>query len=988
MDRVVVFKVGEGSPGSGFPVTVQISVEGAAPEAEAIGRLPPCEDLLHHHGQWQAAYRRLGCGFRLEKTAGAVEVVSLTAEIKTWAAQVQQGLNLWLRSDSFRPIRELLFHHLLADDSIRMILQTPDPDLRRLPWQLWEGFDRYPKAELALSAPSYQRVPPPIAADRKVRILAILGNSQGIDVQVDRQMLADLPQARVTFLVEPQRQHLTDQLWDQPWDLLFFAGHSSSSDQDQTGQIAINPHESLSLGQLRYGLRKAVSNGLRLAIFNSCDGLGLAHELSDLHIPHLILMREPVPDPVAQAFLKYFLARFVQGTSLYLSVREARERLQGLEDRFPFASWLPVICQNLAESPPTWRSLQSPSDHTLATAASPMITLVMTDLVGSTAMKNQLMGPDLASRNQLYFRTILQPHRQKVEVLLRIYGGRVVKTEGDSHFLVFPQTSQAVQWAIDLQLSHRTAPIATPLGSLQVRIALHTGNPVVDGSDYVGQEVDLVARLCDQAQGDQILASEVTTVLARHAGIEGLQLHPHGERVLRGIGAISVYEILYAAKDPNPLRGDQPSGSSGALQQQLDLPGRSSGSRRTPASVALSITIGVLILVLGARGVGFLQPLELWGFDQFLQLRPLEGPDPRFLVIEITETDIQTQNDEQRRGSLSDRALDQLLRDLEALGPRVIGLDVYRDFPVDPQYPGLIRRLETDPRFVTVCKSRDQDLDSPGIPPPPEVPVGRLGFSDFLPDQDGILRRQILYLDPDPASPCVAPYAFSTQLALRYLHQDGISPQFTSTGDLQLGSTVFPALGPRSGGYQGIDTGGHQILLHYRALTTPDQIAPRISLREMLNGQINPATVEDKVVIIGVTAASAGDDWSTPYGSGPTQRIPGAFVQAHMVSQMLGAVLEDRPLLWVWPEWAEGLWIGAWSGLAGVGLWKIRRGSALGLSFGLGIGGLSVVCGLLFLQGGWIPWVPPLLIVIAIGLLGILYPLWANPHLTSPGEDR
>jgi hypothetical protein len=68
-------------------------------------------------------------------------------------------------------------------------------------------------------------------------------------------------------------------------------------------------------------------------------------------------MREPVPDLVAQEFLRHFLAAFSGGQSLYASVREARERLQGLEGEYPCASWLPVICQNPAEAPTSWQEL-------------------------------------------------------------------------------------------------------------------------------------------------------------------------------------------------------------------------------------------------------------------------------------------------------------------------------------------------------------------------------------------------------------------------------------------------------------------------------------------------------------------------------------------------------------------------------------------------------------------------------------------------------
>lgn len=104
----------------------------------------------------------------------------------------------------------------------------------------------------------------------------------------------------------------------------------------------------------RKGVKQAMANGLQLAIFNSCDGLGLAHELGSLNLPQIIVMSEPVPDLIAQSFLRYFLQSLTTGTPFYLAVRQAREQLQGLEKELPCATWLPIICQNLAQLPPVW----------------------------------------------------------------------------------------------------------------------------------------------------------------------------------------------------------------------------------------------------------------------------------------------------------------------------------------------------------------------------------------------------------------------------------------------------------------------------------------------------------------------------------------------------------------------------------------------------------------------------------------------------------
>jgi hypothetical protein len=269
---------------------------------------------------------------------------------------LRQALNQWLNADSFRPIKERLLEQLAPSEPIQIVLQTDDRALRRLPLQQWDFFDRYPNAEMTLSTPNYEPVTAPEATSSKVNILAILGDSTGIDVQRDRTLLGQLPDAAVTVLVEPSRQALTDQLWAQSWQILFFAGHSST--QATQGQFVVNGQETLTIAQLKHGLRQAIAQGLKLAIFNSCDGLGLAQELADLQLPYLIVMREPVPDLVAQAFLRHFLDRFAQGDSLYQSVRTARERLQGLEDRFPCATWLPLLCQNPTAAPLLWSDLK------------------------------------------------------------------------------------------------------------------------------------------------------------------------------------------------------------------------------------------------------------------------------------------------------------------------------------------------------------------------------------------------------------------------------------------------------------------------------------------------------------------------------------------------------------------------------------------------------------------------------------------------------
>jgi uncharacterized protein YjbI with pentapeptide repeats len=365
IDKLVLLKF-QGDLNSGFTITLQLSLEGENPFAECTGELPPASELILLYSQWQSAYyRSLESDSRLDIPDTQITNVSrhnFLKECDELAERFKRNLNNWLdNSENFRLVKEKLLEQLHPSDIIRVILQTEDRFLRRLPFQLWNFFDNYHDAEFALGTTTYNRVKSELVILKKpqVKILAVLGNSTGININEDKKILEKLPNAEVHFLVEPQRQQLNDELRSQSWDILFFAGHSYTQDEQQLGKIYINQTEALTIFQLKNALKKAIQTGLKLAIFNSCDGLGLGVNLIELHIPQMIVMREPVPDKVAQEFLKGFLTTFANGKTLYQSVREAREKLQGLENEFPCATWLPVIFQNPAEIPPKWEDWES-----------------------------------------------------------------------------------------------------------------------------------------------------------------------------------------------------------------------------------------------------------------------------------------------------------------------------------------------------------------------------------------------------------------------------------------------------------------------------------------------------------------------------------------------------------------------------------------------------------------------------------------------------
>ncbi len=362
MGKLVILTLETEDFHQGFPAKLQIGLEGEPLSAPINGYLPPNPKIPNYYKSWQSEYleylTRIEFPSRL-KEKQAFQSNFSDDDLNAQARYLTQTMNQWLNSQEFSLIREELLLSLKPDDEVRFIIQAPSIQLRQLPWHLWDLFKDYPLAEIALSAPNYGQVSPAKKSRSKVRILAILGNSKGINTEKDQELLEQLPGVETVVLPQPSRKQINHHLLKHSWDILFFAGHSKT--EGESGRIYINETDSLTINELREPLEKAINKGLKLAIFNSCDGLGLAQELADLQIPQIIVMREPVPDKVAQEFLKYFLNAFASGKSLYLSVKEAREKLRDLEQILPGVSWLPVICQNPSQLMPTWDKLRAVS---------------------------------------------------------------------------------------------------------------------------------------------------------------------------------------------------------------------------------------------------------------------------------------------------------------------------------------------------------------------------------------------------------------------------------------------------------------------------------------------------------------------------------------------------------------------------------------------------------------------------------------------------
>ncbi|HEY9701201.1 MAG TPA: CHAT domain-containing protein, partial [Allocoleopsis sp.] len=159
----------------------------------------------------------------------------------------------------------------------------------------------------------------------------------------------NLSGANIIPLVHPSYQDIFDEIEKiKQLDIIVFVGHSNTTDTFDDARIYIQPNEFVTINEIQGALEIAKNKGLKLIVFNSCDGLGIVRKLNDLRIdiPYVIVMREPIHNYIAQQFLNRLLGYFSQGNSLDESLRRTRLFLLGLNRRYPNASWLPLLFYN------------------------------------------------------------------------------------------------------------------------------------------------------------------------------------------------------------------------------------------------------------------------------------------------------------------------------------------------------------------------------------------------------------------------------------------------------------------------------------------------------------------------------------------------------------------------------------------------------------------------------------------------------------------
>ncbi len=362
--------------------------------------------------------------------------------------------------------------------------------------------------------------------------------------------------------------------------------------------------------------------------------------------------------------------------------------------------------------------------------------------------------------------------------------------------------------------------------------------------------------------------------------------------------------------------------------------------------------------------------MELIALDQLFRFRPSEPADSQIVLVTIDESDIQQLG----RWPMSDAVLARLLSSIKQQQPSVIGLDIFRDLPVEPGHQELNHVFKSTPNLIGIEKVIKTAQGEVIQAPPLLKQADQVSASDLLLDTDGRVRRSLLYLRNSDRRSI---FTLGARLAFFHLDKQGVKRQPLNADQTQfrLGQAIFTPLQPNDGGYVRMDARGYQILSNFPKSSTGFR---SLSMTQVLQNRIPKNVLRDRVVLIGLTAESLADRFFTSDTTDSIAAPTGVEIHALLASQLLNAALNDRPPLKVWSEPLEGLWIITWSAIGGVIGWVSRspRQTAFRvILFGTVLLGSAYG---LFLAGWWIIIVPPLLALVgsAITSSGIL--LWEN----------
>ncbi len=162
----------------------------------------------------------------------------------------------------------------------------------------------------------------------------------------------------------------------------------------------------------------------------------------------------------------------------------------------------------------------------MAELPSGTVTFLFTDIEGSTRL--------LAELGRQRFSDLMGEHSRLLRAAFAAHAGEVIDTQGDSFFVAFRTSVDAIAAAVATQRALAASPWPVERG-LRVRMGIHTGEAIVAGERYLGLAVHRASRIGAAAHGGEVLLSRTTRELVEDELPPGVSLRDLGVHQLRDL---------------------------------------------------------------------------------------------------------------------------------------------------------------------------------------------------------------------------------------------------------------------------------------------------------------------------------------------------------------------------------------------------------------------------------------------------------------------
>lgn len=316
--------------------------------------------------------------------------------------------------------------------------------------------------------------------------------------------------------------------------------------------------------------------------------------------------------------------------------------------------------------------------------------------------------------------------------------------------------------------------------------------------------------------------------------------------------------------------------------------------------------VGIILTVLGARSLGAFNALELMVLDRFLAFSTqlsIEMPDENITIVQIDPPYLE--GSAEKGYTIPADSLASILETIFASKPTVIGTDIASHRITGDNQSKILSVIDQHPNLIIGLSNEAEPL----LKLSDSQRTNQVGFNDLFLDQDGIVRRARLGFSPTGKSNDYQ-LSFAVQVIKEHFKNanstSGAIELENGEEDLEtmrFGTVEIPRV-KNTYGYTDKQLNGVQTLINYRGNSEPFRVTDASKILE--SETIRNELIKDNIVILSL--ASSSREFVIPLTRIFDSNLndsklgsklgSGIEIQAHIISQIVQAVEDSRPLIW------------------------------------------------------------------------------------------